>query len=113
MNVEIFTRVDGQFKDVQIDANTITEFGVDVSPVYRRKGGFSKWFKRGYLISNGMKYPFSYSRVSELKKDLKDRAYILMIWTPCWSPRSAAGSDGTCLIRLSCTLYTVPLNSIC
>lgn len=69
--ITFLTRLDSEFKDVEVTTANITEFGVTCSPVFRSKGGFKKWFKRGYMIAEGNYYYCRLSLISDLKTQFK------------------------------------------
>ena len=71
--VSFLTRLDEKFVDVEILTSTITEFGITCSALYRKKGGFKKWFKKGYIISDGKRYICRYQLIADLKTHFKGK----------------------------------------
>lgn len=65
------SKVDGEFKQVELQTFAITSFGIACSRTYRKKGGFRKWIKGGYIISDSVRYVCGNSYITELKKHFK------------------------------------------
>lgn len=68
---EFMTRLDGQFTNVAVQDIIITEFGVSCYPVFTKKGHFSKWMKRGYIIAGSVMYPCAYHFIADIKAHFK------------------------------------------
>ena len=69
----VTTRIEDEFKEVEFLTSSIVEFGITCHPSYRKDGGFKKWYKQGYIISNDVRYKCFESRISDLKEIFKGK----------------------------------------
>ena len=63
--------LDGQVDTFTIELSTITCFGIDIQPVMRKSGGFKRWSKSGYLVSDSSIYRCPIQIIKDLKKSFR------------------------------------------
>lgn len=63
-------------KKVEILVDSITEFGIIRQPLYYKHGGFKKFNKRGYVVSNGIRYLCGDYHIPDLKLKFKGRTSL-------------------------------------